>query len=70
MDDQDELLTPAQAAELCGVAVATIWQWRRRGLITPDGLDDRRRPLYSQLTIAQAEAKTRKRAGRQLPTAA
>jgi DNA-binding transcriptional MerR regulator len=58
------LLTGPQAAELCGVGVSTIRQWRRRGHITPAGLDERGRPLYDQLTIAHAEAKTRQRAGR------
>lgn len=66
----DELLTPAQAADLCGVTPDAIWQWKRRGRIKPDGLDERGRPLYSQLTIARAEAATRRRAGRQLPAAA
>ncbi|MFJ5923868.1 MerR family DNA-binding transcriptional regulator [Kitasatospora sp. NPDC092948] len=66
----DPLLTGPQAAALCGVDPSTIRQWKRRGLITPDGLDLRGRPLYRQLTVARAEARTRQRAGRQLPTAA
>ncbi|KDN83459.1 hypothetical protein [Kitasatospora cheerisanensis] len=66
----DELLTVRQAADLCGLTPNAIWNWQHRGRISPDGLDDRGRPLYSQLTIARAEAATRRRAGRQLPTAA
>ncbi|MFF0295563.1 MerR family DNA-binding transcriptional regulator [Kitasatospora sp. NPDC004614] len=65
----DQLLTGPQAAELCQVSPITIRNWKRRGLITPDGLDERGRPLYNQLTIARAEAHTRRRAGRQLPAA-
>jgi DNA-binding transcriptional MerR regulator len=59
-----ELLTGPEAAELCGVDPSTIRQWKRRGLIKPDGLDDHGRPLYAQLTIARAEARTRHRAKR------
>lgn len=66
----DELLTGPQAAELCGVSPTTIRSWNHRGLIEPAGLDERGRPLYTQLGIAQAEARTRQRAGRQLPAAA
>jgi DNA-binding transcriptional MerR regulator len=57
-------MTPAEAAALCHVTPAAVWQWKRRGLIQPDGLDERGRPLYRQMTIARAEAKTRARAGR------
>ncbi|MFI6117465.1 MerR family transcriptional regulator [Kitasatospora sp. NPDC051164] len=60
----DPLLTGPESARLAGVDPATIRQWKRRGLIQPDGLDDHDRPLYRQMTIARAEAKTRKRAGR------
>ncbi|NUS14555.1 MAG: MerR family transcriptional regulator [Streptomyces sp.] len=62
----DPLLTGPQCAALCGVEPATIRQWKRRGLIQPDGLDERGRPMYRQMTIARAEARTRARAGRQL----
>jgi hypothetical protein len=58
------LLTGPQAATLCGVDPATIRSWRFRGLIEPAGLDSKGRPLYSQLAIARAEARTRDRAGR------
>ncbi|MFE1321614.1 hypothetical protein [Kitasatospora phosalacinea] len=65
-----ELLTVRQAADLCGLTPNAIWNWQHRGHIRPDGLDGRGRPLYSQLTIARAEARTRQRAGRRLPAAA
>lgn len=60
----DELLTTAQVATLCGVDPATVRKWKQRNIITPDGLDERGRPLYRQLTAARAEKRTRKRAGR------
>lgn len=58
------LLSGPEAAALCGVAPETIRSWKRRGLLTPAGLDERGRPLYSQLAVADAEYKTRDRAGR------
>ncbi|GAA1977311.1 MerR family transcriptional regulator [Kitasatospora viridis] len=58
------LLSGPESAALCGVSPVTVRNWKRRGLITPDGLDERGRPLYSQLTIARAEARTRQRASR------
>ncbi|MDH6111934.1 DNA-binding transcriptional MerR regulator [Kitasatospora sp. MAP12-15] len=63
----DALLTGPEAAALCGVDPATIRSWKRRGLLEPAGLDDRGRPLYRQLAVAQTEARTRERAGRSLP---
>lgn len=60
------LLSTVQAARLCRVEPATVRSWAHRGLIQPAGLDDRRRPLYDQLTIARAEAATRAKAGRQV----
>jgi DNA-binding transcriptional MerR regulator len=59
------LLTGPEAADLCGVSPITIRNWKLRGLIVPDGLDEHGRPLYSQLTIARAEKRTRNRARRQ-----
>ncbi|MFF7991756.1 MerR family transcriptional regulator [Kitasatospora xanthocidica] len=61
-----DLMTPAEAAALCRVTTDAIWQWKRRGHLTPAGLDHHGRPLYRQIDVAHAEAKTRKRAGRQL----
>lgn len=66
----EQMLTTTQVADLCGVDPVTVRSWKKRGIIVPDGLDERGRPLYRQLTAALAEAATRQRAGRQLPTAA
>ncbi|MFD5081874.1 MerR family transcriptional regulator [Kitasatospora sp. NPDC058406] len=60
----DHLLTGPEVAALCGVDPATVRKWKERGIITPDGLDDRGRPLYRQLTAARAERATRDRARR------
>jgi DNA-binding transcriptional MerR regulator len=57
-------MTAAEAATLCHVTSDAIWQWKRRGHLAPAGLDERGRPLYRQIDVARAEAKTRKRAGR------
>jgi DNA-binding transcriptional MerR regulator len=61
------MLSTREVADLCRVTTAAVRQWRRRGHITADGLDERGRPLYKQLTAARAEAATRSRAGRALP---
>ena len=58
------LLTGPEAAELCGVDPSTIRQWKRRGQLAPAGLDERGRPLYTQLAVALAERATRDRARR------
>ncbi|MEY9837428.1 DNA-binding transcriptional MerR regulator [Streptacidiphilus sp. EB103A] len=60
----DGMLSTREVADLCRVTTAAVRQWRRRGHITADGLDERGRPLYRQLTAARAEAKTRSKAGR------
>lgn len=63
----DGMLSTADVARLCRVTTAAVRQWRRRGHIVPDGLDERGWPLYNQLTAARAEAATRKKAGRTVP---
>lgn len=60
----DGMLSTAEVARLCRVTSAAVRQWRSRGIITPDGLDERGWPLYAQLTAARAEAHTRRKAGR------
>jgi DNA-binding transcriptional MerR regulator len=55
----DGLLTTAQAARRVGVEPGTIRQWRHRGHITPDGLDERGRPLYRPETVTAAERRVR-----------
>lgn len=62
----EDLLTGPQAADLCGVTPAAIRKWHQRGQLAPAGLDERGRPLYTQLAVAQAEKATRQRAGRVL----
>ncbi|NJP75712.1 MerR family transcriptional regulator, partial [Streptomyces sp. C1-2] len=49
-------------ADAATVTLSAICQWRRRGHLTPAGLDDRGRPLYALADIAQAEKATRSRA--------
>ena len=34
-----DLLPPKKAAQYLGIAVMTLWRWRRRGWITPVMLD-------------------------------
>lgn len=60
----DDLMTGPEAAELCGVSPITIRSWKRRGILAPAGLDERGRPLYRHLDIAEAEHATRARAHR------
>jgi DNA-binding transcriptional MerR regulator len=51
----DGLLTTPQAAKLVGVSPSTYRTWRQRGHVTPDGLDERGRPLYSKRTAREGE---------------
>lgn len=75
-----DLLTGPQAAQqadqwrslltggAAGITPATIRQWRRRGHLTPAGLDLRGRPLYQLADVARAELATRARALRHVTT--
>jgi len=67
-DLHDDLINAEMAAHVAGVTVETIWQWKRRGHITPAGLDEYGRPLYTGIDVLRAEAKTRK-AARRVPRA-
>ena len=49
----DGYLTTAEAARKVGVDPSTISQWRKRGNIRPDGLDERERPLYRPETVVK-----------------
>lgn len=40
MNDQSEYLSPREAARRCGVTVATLRNWERRGQITAYRLQD------------------------------
>lgn len=51
----DGLLTTAEAARLAGVSVNTIYSWRNRGHLVPQGLDERNRPLHTREAVRAAE---------------
>lgn len=54
--------TVAEAAEAAGVTPDVIYQWKRRGKITP--VNKTGWPRYRALDILKAEAATRERAHR------
>jgi DNA-binding transcriptional MerR regulator len=58
-DRGDGFLTTVEAARLVGVDPSTISKWRKRGNIEPDGLDERKRPLYRRETVMVAELEVR-----------
>lgn len=62
--------TAPEAAEAVGVTVHTIWQWKRRGHLTPCGMNREGRLLFRVLDVAKAENATRARARRSVPVAA
>lgn len=64
VDLHDDLLTADMAATIAGVAVTVVWQWKRRGHLTPAGADEFGHPLYLGIDVLRAEAKTRKAARR------
>lgn len=55
----DGLLTTAEAARLVGVSEVTIRQWRKRGHLVPQGLDERNRPLHTREAVRAAERRVR-----------
>jgi len=57
----DDFLTTKDAARLVGVAPVTIRQWRKRGLLPTQGLDERGYPLHSREAVKEAEEKVRAR---------
>jgi DNA-binding transcriptional MerR regulator len=63
-DLQRDLLTTAEAAQLAGVSVDVIRQWKTRGHLPAAGNDQRGRPLYRGIDVLHAEAATRKAARR------
>ena len=55
----DGYLTTAESARLVGVKPVTIRQWRKRGWLLPQGLDERGYPLHSRRAVRDAERKVR-----------
>jgi DNA-binding transcriptional MerR regulator len=55
----DGLLTTSEAARLAGVSVNTIYSWRNRGHLAPQGLDERNRPLHTREAVRAAERRVR-----------
>lgn len=55
----DDFITTAEAAELVGVSPATIRQWRNRGHLAAQGLDERGRPLHTREAVRAAEKRVR-----------
>lgn len=51
----DGFLTTGEAAQLAGVRPVTIRQWRSRGWLAPQGLDERGRPLHTREAVRAAE---------------
>ena len=50
----DGMLSGPQAARLAGMSESGFRNWRSRGWISPDGLDERGRPLYYPATVRTA----------------
>jgi len=55
----DGFITTAEAARLVGRKPVTIRQWRRRGWLLPQGLDERGYPLHTRQAVRDAERKVR-----------
>ncbi len=51
----DGYLTTAESARLVGVQPVTIRQWRNRGYLAPQGLDERGYPLHTAEALRAAE---------------
>ncbi|MFI6296830.1 helix-turn-helix domain-containing protein [Nonomuraea sp. NPDC050790] len=64
LDPDEVYLTTAGAAELAGVQPATIRKWVEREHLAPIGRDRRGHMLFTQVAVAEAEAKTRELARR------
>ena len=55
----DGFLTTRDAARLAGVSPVTIRQWRSRGWLDRQGLDERGYPLHTPAAVRAAELKVR-----------
>jgi hypothetical protein len=51
----DGYLTTAESARLAGVRPVTIRQWRNRGYLAAQGLDERGYPLHTAEAVRAAE---------------
>lgn len=56
-DYQTDHLTVLEAAIFAGVTEDTVRQWKRRGHLTPCGLDEGGRPLFVGIDVLRAEAR-------------
>ena len=55
----DGFLTTAEAAALAGVSPSTVRDWRSKGYLEPQGLDERNRPLHTAAAVREAEQRAR-----------
>jgi len=55
----DGYLTTLEAGRLVGVKPVTIRQWRKRGYLVAQGLDERGYPLHSRVPEAHRRASQR-----------
>ncbi len=55
----DGFLSTAEAARLAGVRPVTIRQWRARGWLAVQGLDERGYPLHTREAVRAAERRVR-----------
>jgi DNA-binding transcriptional MerR regulator len=55
----DGYLTTRESARLVGVQPVTIRQWRKRGYLVPQGLDERGYPLHTRQAVRDAERQAR-----------
>jgi DNA-binding transcriptional MerR regulator len=58
----DGYLTTSESASLIGVQPVTIRQWRNRGYLAKQGLDERNRPLHTAEAVRAAERLVRRHA--------
>lgn len=47
------MMTCADIAKRCGVAVSTVYTWRKRGKLPPPDINDGYSPLWEDKTIEQ-----------------
>jgi transposase-like protein len=55
----DGYLTTSEAARLAGVKPGTIRQWRKRGWLAPQGLDEHGWPVHTPEAVRAAEQRVR-----------